>query len=221
VTAEPVERAWPIPGWRRIPGWPHYAVHRDTLEVWSVGRQVPCKGGKTRWAPATRINPTADGRVPLSQSGQVKVVHVARFLHPLTWPETRKETRTQLMCRGSHPLAPPMRPHIFGMFAEPNVTEWGTGNRICLHCHPNREQHPATYSLTYGAAQPPPDHRYSNLPATPKLCRYPADDDYDPDEFFAEFYGEAGGFLFGELDPYGGEDFHFGVTPEGVNPTDP
>ncbi|HME79330.1 MAG TPA: hypothetical protein VKI00_27830 [Mycobacterium sp.] len=165
------EPTWPVPGWRRAPGWPDYVVHRDTLEVWSTGRRVPCKGGATRWAPAKRINPTTDGRVPLSQSGKTTLVHVVRYLHPLTFPE---KIRPQVMCRGGHPLTDPIRPRIFGRFAEPNVAEWGTGNRVCRYCHPP-EQHPAHYSLSHGTAQPP---RYSDLPATPVPC---ADNTVDED----------------------------------------
>ena len=170
------EPAWPVPGWRRIPDWPHYVIHRDTCEVWSVGRQVPCKGGKTRWAPAKPIRPDTGGRVPLSRPGQVRLAHVARFLHPLTFPE---KIRPQVMCRGGHPLTTPIRPRIFGSrFAEPNVVEWGTGNRVCLYCHRHPQQH-AVYSPSWGTAQPLSDHRYSDLPATPHPRR--PDDDVDED----------------------------------------
>jgi hypothetical protein len=138
------------------------------LQVWSLPRHVPCKGGKTRQLAAKEIKPD-HGRVSLSQNGKTRRYHIADELYPTVFPELVE--RPQLWCRKGHLLSQPIDPEIFGSLKDvvkPRVYRWGTGNRICQWCHnvPVAFGTDNAYSLQYGVAGMPD---YSSLPAEPKL----------------------------------------------------
>lgn len=83
-----------------------------------------------------------------------------RELFPRVYPDLhakvrqRARQRPQTRCHNDHPLAEPIQSEIFGSLAaivKPRVAEWGTGNRICLHCSDPSDAFPThTYSLQYG-----------------------------------------------------------------------
>ena len=110
------------------------------FDVWSLSRQVPCKGGKTRSTTARRLNPSAR-RVYLCANGSRQRLHLERELFPLTFPDLvekqRQEAlqRPQARCKKGHPLIDPVRPEMFGT-VQPKIAYWGRGNRVCLRCNP-------------------------------------------------------------------------------------
>ncbi|MGV0050115.1 hypothetical protein ACRU43_12885 [Mycobacterium colombiense] len=155
-----------LAGYRPVPGWSAYAMSVG-LEVWSMPRQVRCKGGRTRQTAAKRIKPSDDGRVTLCQDGKIQRYHVQRDLYPRVFPELAKER--QVFCRKGHPLMHPINPQLFGeLGAVVKVAYWGTLNRICLWCHNPPEVFASdnTYSMAYGVAVP---EHYSGMPARPKV----------------------------------------------------
>jgi hypothetical protein len=153
---------WVPYGYRVIPGWTNYMMSAE-LDVWSMPRQVRCKGDRTRHTPPKQLKPS-DGRVTLCHDGRTRRFHVERELSPLVFIAPRR----QGWCRKHHPLMetrtdyPPILKDRFG---KPHIITWGTGNRICLRCHQPGTLDNGTYSLQYGVAGMP---EYTNLPAQPK-----------------------------------------------------
>ncbi|UMB67680.1 hypothetical protein [Mycobacterium paraterrae] len=141
-------QAWRSAGYRPIPGWPTYVLGLG-LDVWSLPREVGCKGGVTRQTTARQLKPDR-GRVSLSCDGTVRRYHVADELFPAVFPE---RLRPQVICRHGHPLH-----HVDSALlvtrrlATPSVQVWGSGNRICLHCTDAPATYPTdnTYSLQHG-----------------------------------------------------------------------
>lgn len=167
---------WQSVGYRTIPGWSEYVMNAD-LDVWSVARPVPCKGGKTRQKAAKRIKPSNDGRVTFCQGGRIQRYHARRDLYPRVFPELAVER--QPFCRKGHPLIHPVNPDLFGSLDVVKVAYWGRLNRICLWCHnpPEVFSSDNTYSMAYGVAIP---GHYSGMPAKPKLSgRRQGDGDRD------------------------------------------
>jgi hypothetical protein len=151
--------------YRVIPEWSAYQIGPEA-DVWSMPRQVRCKGGGTRLIPWKQIKPS-DGRVSLSQDGRRGRFNVHKQLFPLAFPELCG--RPQVFCHNGHPISVPINPDIFGSLAPvTKVARWGTGNRICLWCSepPEAFDSDNTYSLHYGVAIPAD---YSDLPAQPKI----------------------------------------------------
>jgi hypothetical protein len=100
------------------------------LDVWSLPRQVRCKGGRTRQTPAKRLT-VDDGRVTLSQDGKTRPYHVHRELYPRVF---RDHLRHQAWCWNGHPLMetrPDLPAVLAAQIGKPNIAVWGTGNRIC------------------------------------------------------------------------------------------
>src|ERR1700739_2893141 len=123
---------WVHPSYRSVPLWPAYVRGAD-LDVWSLPREVRCKGGKTRQIAAKQLTPD-DGRVRLSHDGKTGRFHVLNALYPLVFPELRRTYQPR--CRKHHPMMEPVNLAIFGSVApEIRVAYWGTGNRICLWCN--------------------------------------------------------------------------------------
>ena len=159
-------------GFRTIPAWSGYAMNPG-MEVWSLPRNVPCKGGKTRYKAAKQIKPD-DGRVTLSQDNRRGRFHVYLELYPITFPDLleaalqAERQRPQATCRKGHPLMEFEHETLESwMTPKPRITHWGTGNRICLWCCTPPDSFPTfTYSRAYGVAIP---SHYSNTPAQPKL----------------------------------------------------
>lgn len=159
--------------WRVIPEWPGYTLSTQ-LEVWSMPRKVRCKGGGTRQKSGKRLE-ARDGRVYLCHEGRRERFHVGRDLFPRVYPDLhhkvrqRARQRPQTRCHNGHPLIEPIQPEIFGSLAaivKPRVADWGTGNRICLHCSDPPEKFPThTFSLQYGTGG---IHGYAG-PASPKV----------------------------------------------------
>jgi hypothetical protein len=153
-------------GYLPIPGWPEYVMNVD-LEVWSLPRRVPCKGGRTRQMGERRLT-TNDGRVSLCRGGNVRRYHVARDLFPAMFPDVHAQQqeaerrqreaerqRPQVICRHGHPLHdvdPDSALPVTLRLGTPSVKVWGTGNRICLHCTDAPATYPTdnTYSLQHG-----------------------------------------------------------------------
>lgn len=167
------ERRYSDTGYRIIPDRDSYMMNA-ALEVWSVARIVPCKGGGTRQISAKRLKQDA-GRVTLSQNGRLERLHVYRELFPITFPDLMKKQRReerqrpQVECKNGHPLCEFQHETLKRwMTPSPRVGEWGTGNRICLHCShpPRRFVTDNLYSCAYGVG-PTVDH--TGLPAEPKL----------------------------------------------------
>ncbi|UMB71767.1 hypothetical protein [Mycobacterium paraterrae] len=147
-------QAWQSAGYRPIPGWPTYILGIE-LDVWSLPREVPCKGGTTRWLSAKHLKPDR-GRVSLSCDGSVRRYHVADELFPAVFPE---RLRPQVICRHGHPLHyvdPDCALLVARRLGEPSVSVWGTGNRICLRCTDAPTTYPTdnTYSLHHGVGMP-------------------------------------------------------------------
>ncbi|ETB29471.1 hypothetical protein [Mycobacterium avium] len=167
------EHLYLAPGYRIIPDWDGYMMNAG-MEVWSVARHVPCKGGKTRQIAAKRIKNDVDGRVTLSQDSRRGRFHVYNQLYPITWPELVeaeqkvKRQRPQVTCHKGHPLMEYDHTVLkTWMTPKPNLAYWGTGNRICLWCSNPPTTFPSfTYSRAYGIAIP---NHYSDAPAEPKL----------------------------------------------------
>jgi hypothetical protein len=157
------EHNWQPYGYRVIPDFPHYVISTD-LDVWSLPREVRCKGGKTRLTLSKRLKPE-DGRVTLCHNGRKRRFHVERELFPQVFIRPRR----QAWCLKNHPLMEPRAdlPTILAArIGKPKIAEWGTGNRVCLRCH----QLPGafdkgSYSLEYGVAGMPD---YTSTPQ-PKL----------------------------------------------------
>lgn len=156
-----------LTGCRPVPDWSAY-VMSPALEVWSLPRQVRCRGNRTRQTAAKRVKASDDGRVTLCQDGKIARYHLNRELYPRVFPELAKER--QAFCRKGHPLLRPVNPDFFGELGSDfvRVAHWGTLNRICLWCHNPPEVFASdnTYSMAYGVAVP--DH-YSGMPAQPKV----------------------------------------------------
>ena len=87
--------------------------------------------------------------------------HVENELFPMTFPELIRP-RVQLLCKFGHPLAEPLRPHIFNG-VQPKVAQWGSGNRICLNCQVFKTEHRDTYSRHSGIH----GRAYRGLPERP------------------------------------------------------
>jgi hypothetical protein len=153
-------------GYRPIPGWPEYVMNVD-LQVWSLPRPVPCKGGGMAQKAAKRLRHD-DGRVSMCRTGQTHRYHVARDLFPAMFPDVHAQQqeaerrqreaerqRPQAICRHSHPLHhvdPDSALLVAHRLGTPSVRVWGTGNRICLHCTDAPATYPTdnTYSLQHG-----------------------------------------------------------------------
>jgi hypothetical protein len=144
---------WLPVGFRVIPDWPY--VMNFGMDVWSLPREVPCKGGKTRQTSARKLKPDNSGRVTFSFLGRMRRYHVENELFPLVFPDRvlPKWMRHQLTCRNNHPLVE-FEHEILKrwMTPKPAVAYWGTGNRVCLHCctPPATYPHDKTYSQEYG-----------------------------------------------------------------------
>jgi hypothetical protein len=156
------------PGYRVIQEWPAYKMNA-AADVWSLPRLVRGKGGSTRQLAAKQLKVSRCGRVWLSQGGRTALFHVYKQLLPRVFPELFE--RPQAMCHNGHPLRTPVNPAVFGSLAEmitPNVSLWGTGNRICLWCSNPPATFPDdnTYSLQYGVAGMPEYN--TSLRAQPK-----------------------------------------------------
>jgi hypothetical protein len=182
--------------WRTIPGWPGYVINSgpNRLEVWSLPREVPAKGGSTRMIKGKQLTPTTDGRVILSRPGvKAQVLHVAHHLHPITFPDLieqeRRDRAGQAWCRKGHPLMRASHPILAQWFryddchrladVEPRMVHWGTNHRICLWCWPDAgDFDECTYSAEWGTNRMP-DHQTSSVPTTPRLK---PSHDYDVDE---------------------------------------
>lgn len=164
-----MEHLYVAPGFRVIPDWGHYMMSPG-LQVWSMAREVPCKGGGTRLKAAKRIKNDGDGRVTLSQDSRRGRFHVYRHLYPITFPDhIDAERRPQVTCRKGHPLVEYEHEVLKGwMTPAPRVAEWGTGNRICLWCStpPKSYTTDNLYSVAYGVGR---IANYTGLPAEPKL----------------------------------------------------
>lgn len=153
--------------WRVIPGWQNYVLNPDidNLQVWSLPRKVPCKGGALRQVAAKLVKPTKYGRVHLCREGDRAQFHVERELYPLTFPDLLREG--QAWCRNEHPLMHAEHDMV-KRWLRPNVAHWGTRNRICLWCHGDLPEFATnTYSQHYGVGKSP-----DNWPACP--CPVPA-----------------------------------------------
>jgi hypothetical protein len=163
--------------YRVIPEWSAYQIGPEA-DVWSMPRQVPCKGGATRHKAAKKLSLSKDGRVTLCQGGKSRRYHVVRELFPVVFPELAYP-HPQVECRNGHPLSE-FDHEILKMWMtpKPNIARWGAGNRICLSCCSLPDIFDAhTYSRMYGTAGVP---EYSGLPARPKLFgRRPDDGDRD------------------------------------------
>jgi hypothetical protein len=184
---------WETTGYRLIPEWCAYVMSAE-LDVWSLPRQVRCKGGKTRQTAAKQLIPD-DGRVRLSQDGKIGRFHVFNDLYPLVFPELKRTYQPR--CRKRHPLMAPIIPAIFGSLAPvTRVAYWGTGNRICLWCNDPPETFPDdnAYSLQYGVAGMA---EYSSTPAQPKLR----------EEDFSELDWEDVGFIVSDRPLYNVDPF--------------
>jgi hypothetical protein len=145
------EHNWTHAGFRPIPGYESYEMNTG-LDVWSLPREVPCKGGGTRTTPPKLLKPSHDGRVTLSCNG--KPFRFRRdVLYKMTFPEL---VDVQAVCRRRHPLVRPTDPQMFGSLADavqPRIARWGTGHRICLSCNDLPEAFAVhTYSRVYGSA---------------------------------------------------------------------
>jgi hypothetical protein len=164
----------------------HYVMGAE-LDVWSLPRRVPCKGGATRQMAAKRLKTSKDGRVSLvCQDQKTRRYHVRNELFPAVFPELARP-RPQVECRQGHPLMEFDHEVLLAwMSPKPRVARWGTGNRICLACHDLPETFDAhTYSVAYGSSGVP---SYSDIPAAPKLW------DRDPREL-EELEWLAHGFI--------------------------
>ncbi|ASW84800.1 hypothetical protein [Mycobacterium intracellulare] len=162
-------------GFRVIPAWEGYMMSPG-LQVWSMARDVPCKGGKTRLKAAKRIKNDDHGRVTLSQESRRGRFHIYRELYPITFPDLAEaerkaaRQRPQVACVKGHLLTDPINP-VLARLADsikPRIAEWGTGNRICLWCSTPPKSYPTDnmYSSAYGVGR---IANYTNLPAEPKL----------------------------------------------------
>ncbi|MEY8015040.1 hypothetical protein [Mycobacterium servetii] len=166
--------------WRVIPEFSAY-VMSVRLEVWSLPREVACKGGRTRQHAGKRIK-CDDGRVWLCKNGQSRRFHV-RDLFPQVFPELVDQERRaarqrpQVTCRKGHPLMEFDHEVLkTWMTPKPKLAYWGTGNRICLACGDAPRSYPTDncYSLHFGVAG---IRDYTGAPAEPKLVgRRPGDD---------------------------------------------
>lgn len=170
------EHQYSTTGYRIIPEFDAYMMNAG-LEVWSVARHVPCKGGKTRLMAAKLIKQD-DGRVTLSQDSRRQRFHVYRDLYPLTFPDLvqaelrAKRQRPQVVCRKGHPLVEFQHETMRDwMTPKPHVSHWGTGNRICLYCSspPRAFATDNLYSRAYGVGR---IANYTDLPAEPKPREY-------------------------------------------------
>jgi hypothetical protein len=153
---------WVNSKYRPIPEYPIY-IMSPSLDVWSLSREVNCKGGKTRVLAAKQLLPD-DGRVRLTQNGHTKRFHVRNQLFPLAFPELRRTYQTH--CRHGHMLMRPLIPNFDDLV---RVAYWGTGNRVCLWCNDAPTESDSGYSSIYGIAGVP---CYSELPAQPKQTCY-------------------------------------------------
>lgn len=143
------EYDWLPVGYRVIPDWTCYVLSAE-LDLWSLPRKVPCKGGAVRQTRAKQVKPSKDGRVTLSQHGKTHRFHVARDLYPRVFPD---RLRPRVECRKKHPLVEFEHEVLRRwMTPKPAVSYWGSGNRICLQCcnPPDRYPHDKTYSREYG-----------------------------------------------------------------------
>ena len=141
---------WLPVGYRVVPGWSCYVLSTE-LDLWSMARIVPGKGGNPRQLSAKQIKPSDDDRVTLSQAGQKQSFHLNE-LRRQTFPELShpQKIRHQTMCRHGHPLIQPMgNALITHRLAEPRVATWGSGNRVCLWCS-SPAGHTDTYSRHSG-----------------------------------------------------------------------
>ena len=176
-------------GYRPIPNWSGYAMSVK-LDVWSMPRQVRCKGGGTKRNPAKQLK-VSDGRVTLCHDGRQRRYHVERELYPRVFPD---QLRPQVRCHNGHPLIAPVNPDIFGSLApivQPRLAYWGTGNRICKWCccePPDTFPADNRYSLQFGVGEV---SDYTGLPAQPKLLGR-RDGDGDRDELAELEWGEHG-----------------------------
>lgn len=80
-----MEYNWSTNSYRVIPDWSDY-VMGPRMDVWSLPRQVPCKGGKTRQLAAKQLKPE-NGRVTFSRGSETQRYHIARDLYPKMFPE--------------------------------------------------------------------------------------------------------------------------------------
>jgi hypothetical protein len=169
--------------WRDVPDFPGYQMNSDVsdLQVWSMPRQVPGKGGSLRQIRAKQIKVATDGRVCLSYDGRKKSFHPLRDLYPIVFPDLVKQQRRdalqrQAVCRNRHPLMEPidvdawrcLAPRMFGYPAPitPKLTYWGTNNRICRWCDaPSDVSVDYIYTPEYGIYR----GAVSSLPATPEV----------------------------------------------------
>ena len=168
MTTTTNEYAWELfGGYRPIPEWPAYVMSAQ-LDVWSLPREVPCKGGETRRSGAAKqLKVDEDGRVTLCHAGRKRRFHVERELFPAVFVRPRR----QAWCRSEHPLMEPRAslPAILAdRIGKPDIALWGTGNRICRRCYkpPETFDTDNAYSLEYGVGGMP---EYSTLAAQPKV----------------------------------------------------
>jgi hypothetical protein len=182
--------------WRVIPEYTGYVMSVG-LEVWSLPRQVACKGGGTRQKSGKRMKPSCDGRVSLCENGKTQRYHVRRDLYPAVFPDLIAQERRaarqrpQVTCRKGHPLMEFDHDIMKAwMNPKPHIMYWGTDNRICLWCHdaPDAFDTDNRYSLHYGVAGL---GDYSALPAEPKLFGR-LDGDGDRDQLAELDWGDHG-----------------------------
>lgn len=155
---------WVHPSYRTIPDYPSYVMNPNQ-QVWSLSRQVNCRGGATRTVAAKQLQ-LDNGRVKLSVNNITRRFNVANELFPLTWPELVRERQSH--CRNGHLISrPPHHPLFWDLV---RVHYWGCGNRVCAWCSGEPPHGDSGYSRIYGAAGMP-DY-YSDQPTTPRI-KYP------------------------------------------------
>jgi hypothetical protein len=150
--------------------WPDYEIGPNK-DVRSIPRLRPGKGGSTRTIPGVTLKPDPVGRVWLCKE-ELKERHSVEDLFRVHWPELAN-TKPAMWCRIGHPLTPVTEwpADVLGDITRdwlddqgaahwiaPEVTYWGSGNRICRRCHPGE--------LTFTTDT----HHY---PPEPYWCDYP------------------------------------------------
>ncbi|BAX92037.1 hypothetical protein [Mycobacterium shigaense] len=135
---------------RPIEEWPY--LIGSNRAVWSESRVVRCKGGGKRTVPAKQVKPTK-GWVSLCREGEKRSFRV-ETLFAKGFPELA-HPKCQVECRKGHPLIECEHELLAQwMTPKPAVRLWGTGNRICLHCHPEPASFDkGSYSLHFGVGR--------------------------------------------------------------------
>jgi hypothetical protein len=175
--------------WRVIPNHLHYVLNSDTenLQVWSLPRGVPGKGGSTRQLAGRMLTPN-QGRVKLD--GQLYRIEK---LYPLVWPDLINPKPLD-GCRNGHSFIG------LNIDRSTNIAHWGDNrNRICLQCHPDLpEFERRSYHAHWGMGKQPPEWPVRQVKGYPKVDGLEETPD-EPGEASAHERYEASKFFVGEL----------------------